>query len=121
MKILQIITLSELGGAQAVVINLANVLCRNHEIIVAAGDKNGKMWDLLNPEIKQEPIKTLRRELSFIYDLMTLFSLLKLYFKYKPDIIHLHSSKIGILGRIIFPKSKTVYFGTTIICNIISS
>lgn len=42
MKILQIITLSELGGAQAVVINLANVLCRNHEIIVAAGDKNGK-------------------------------------------------------------------------------
>ena len=40
---------------------------------------------------------------------MRILGLLKLYFKYKPDIIHLHSSKIGILGRIIFPKSKTVY------------
>lgn len=109
MKILQIITLSELGGAQSVVVNLANVLCEKHEVIVAAGDKNGKMWGLLSPEIEQVPIKFLKREPSLLYDLITLFSLLKLYFKYKPDIIHLHSSKIGILGRIIFPKIKTVY------------
>ncbi|MDR3321877.1 MAG: glycosyltransferase, partial [Synergistaceae bacterium] len=31
------------------------------------------------------------------------------YRKYKPDIIHLHSSKAGILGRIVFPKNKIIY------------
>ena len=36
MRILQIITLSELGGAQTVVINLSNKLSENHEVIVAA-------------------------------------------------------------------------------------
>ena len=34
MRILQIITLSELGGAQTVVINLSNKLSENHEVIV---------------------------------------------------------------------------------------
>ena len=42
MRILQVITLSELGGAQSVVINLANKLCENHEVIVAAGEGDGK-------------------------------------------------------------------------------
>ena len=38
-----------------------------------------------------------------------MFALRRLYGKYKPDIIHLHSSKVGILGRIAFPKLKIVY------------
>jgi glycosyltransferase involved in cell wall biosynthesis len=32
-----------------------------------------------------------------------------LYNKYKPDIIHLHSSKTGVLGRLAYPKNKIVY------------
>jgi glycosyltransferase involved in cell wall biosynthesis len=38
-----------------------------------------------------------------------LLELRKLYKKYRPDIIHLHSSKAGILGRLAFPTKKTVY------------
>lgn len=38
MRILQIITLCELGGAQSVVVNLANSLSKDHEVIVAAGE-----------------------------------------------------------------------------------
>lgn len=109
MKIMQVITLCELGGAQSVVVNLANSLCESHDVIVVAGDGDGKMWDLLNMRIRQERVKYLKRTLSPIYDTLTLFSLIKLYFKYKPDIIHLHSSKIGILGRIAFPKAKVIY------------
>lgn len=109
MKILQIITLCELGGAQSVVVNLANNLCRNHEIIVVAGDGNGKMWNLLNASIKTEQIRFIHRELSPLDDIRGIFELRKLYKKYQPDIVHLHSSKIGILGRIAFPKSKIVY------------
>ena len=109
MLILQVITLSNLGGAQSVVINLANRLCREHEVIVAAGEGDGKMWELLNPSIRQENIVSLRRALSPINEIKTLIALRCLYQKYKPDIIHLHSSKVGILGRIAFPKSKIVY------------
>ena len=48
MKILQIITLCELGGAQSVVINLANSLSEEHEVIVAAGQGDGKMFTMLD-------------------------------------------------------------------------
>lgn len=109
MRILQVITLSELGGAQSVVVNLANALSNDYEVIVAAGEKDGKIWDLLNPKIKIERIKSLKRELSPIDDCRTVYLFHKLYKKYSPDIIHLHSSKAGVLGRMIFPKSKILY------------
>lgn len=109
MKILQIITLCELGGAQSVVANLSNCLCEKHEVIVAAGDGNGKMWGLLNSKIKKEKIPFLHRALSPIDEFRAIYEFRKLYRKYQPDIIHLHSSKVGILGRIAFPKQKIVY------------
>lgn len=109
MRILQIITLCELGGAQSVVVNLSNNLCKEHEVIVAAGEGDGKMWTMLDTNIKQEQLPSLRRELSPLHELKALVELHRLYRKYKPDIIHLHSSKAGILGRVVFPKTKVVY------------
>ena len=109
MRILQIITRSDLGGAQSVVVNLANSLSADNEVIVAAGDGDGKMWQLLVPIVKKEYIPSLQRELSLVKEIQTIRVLMKLYQKYQPDIIHLHSSKVGILGRLAFPKSKIVY------------
>lgn len=109
MRILQVITLCELGGAQSVVINLANSLCRKHEVIVAAGEGDGKMFNELNPNIKIERIPSLVRRLSPINEMKAIMEMKMLYKKYKPDIIHLHSSKAGILGRIAFPPHKIVY------------
>lgn len=109
MKILQVITQSDLGGAQTVVVNLANKLCENNEVIVAAGDDNGKMFPLLKPEVKIEHIPSLVRNLSPLKELRAISQMKKLYRKYKPDIIHLHSSKAGILGRLAFPKNKIIY------------
>ena len=62
MKILQIITLSELGGAQSVVINLANNLSRENEVIVVAGEGDGKLWQALNENIEKVHIQHLKRE-----------------------------------------------------------
>lgn len=109
MRILQIITLSELGGAQSVVINLANKLSEEHEVIVVAGEGNGKMWTLLKPVVKQEYCPYLKRALSPVDDLLSLFYFRKLYAKYTPDVVHLHSSKAGLLGRLAFPSRKIVY------------
>lgn len=110
MRILQIITLSELGGAQSVVANLANRLNEiGHEVIVAAGEGDGKMWSMLRPEIKQIQCVHLKRALSPLNDFLTIIDFLKIYWKYKPDIIHLHSSKAGMLGRVAFPSGKVIY------------
>lgn len=109
MRILIVITLSELGGAQTVVCHLANKLSEQNEIIVAAGEGDGKMWKMLNPNIIQENCPHLKRALSPIDDFLTILDFKKLYRKYKPDIIHLHSSKAGMLGRLAFPASKTIY------------
>lgn len=108
MRILQVITLSELGGAQSVVINIANALCEGHEMCVASSGE-GAMWSMLDSRIKQIKIKHLCRKVSLIKDIKATFELRKLYAQLKPDIIHLHSSKIGILGRLVFPKNKIVY------------
>lgn len=109
MRILQVITLSELGGAQSVVANLANKLSEEHEVIVVAGEGDGKLYHLLNESVTRENIPSLVRRISPLNEVKTMFALRKLYRKYKPDIIHLHSSKAGLLGRLIFPKSKIVY------------
>lgn len=109
MIILQIITRCELGGAQSVVVNLANKLSDENEVIVAAGEGDGKMFSLLNPRIKQERLHHLQRALSPKNDFLSIFDLWKLYQKYQPDIVHLHSSKAGMLGRLVFPSKKVVY------------
>jgi len=107
MKIFQIITLSELGGAQSVVLNLANNLATEHEVFVIAGG-DGAMWKQLDDRVKQIKIKSLKRSISPL-DFFVWLKLFWLRLKYRPDIVHLHSSKIGILGRLAFAKKKTVY------------
>ena len=109
MIILQIITRSDLGGAQSVLVNLANSLVANNIVIVVAGEGDGKMWQMLSSGVIQEYIPSLQRELSPLKEIQTIIAFRKLYQKYTPDIVHLHSSKVGILGRLVFPKSKIVY------------
>lgn len=109
MKILQVVTQSELGGAQTVVVQLANNLSKEHDVILAAGQGDGKMWSMVNSQVIKENCPHLQRSISLKNDLLAAIELRKLYKKYKPDIIHLHSSKAGTLGRIVFPSKKIVY------------
>ncbi len=109
MKILQVITQSELGGAQTVVVQLANKLSESHDVILVAGQGDGKMWELVNENVIKERCHHLQRSISLKGDLLAAIELRRLYKKYKPDVIHLHSSKAGTLGRLVFPAKKVVY------------
>lgn len=109
MKILQVITKNELGGAQTVVAHLANDLCQEHEVIVASGEGDGKFFEMLDPRIESVNVRHLIRRISLKDDLLALFELRRLRKKYNPDIVHLHSTKAGLLGRIVFPRKKIVY------------
>lgn len=109
MTILQIITKSELGGAQSVVINLSNRLVEEHKVIVVAGEGDGKFFDELDSRVVKIRCNTLVRAISPINEIKTIWFFRKIYRQYHPDVIHLHSSKAGLLGRIAFPSSKIVY------------
>ena len=107
MKIFQIITVSEYGGAQTIVANLVKTLSSEHELFVLYGG-DGEAWNALGNNFTKIKLNNHRKEVS-IRDIAVLFKLYYYRFKYKPDVIHLHSSKMGVLGRIAFSRKKTVY------------
>ncbi|MDD3723963.1 MAG: glycosyltransferase [Bacteroidales bacterium] len=106
MRILHVITLSELGGAQSVVYNLVNEHSKKHEVHIISGG-NGNAWEGLK-RVKIHLVKDLYRNIS-LKDIAVLNELRKLKKVINPDIIHLHSSKMGVLGRLVFDTKKIVY------------
>lgn len=109
MKILQVITRSELGGAQTVVVQLANRLSDEHEVVLVAGEGDGKMWEMVSPRVTCVRSRYLQRALSPVQDFRAAIELRRIYREHKPDIVHLHSSKAGTLGRLVFPRKRVVY------------
>ncbi len=99
-KVLQIITLSEWGGAQRVVFDLADNLNKDEFQVEVACGGNGLLIEKLRARnIKVHEIFDLKRELSLSSDIKAFFALKKLIRKEKYDIVHCHSAKAGILGR----------------------
>ena len=107
MKIFQVITLSEYGGAQSVVQNLSQAFSADNEVFVLYGG-NGDAWENINGNIKKIRTNKHRKELS-IKDIFLFLRLIYYRIKFRPDIVHLHSSKMGVLGRIVFSPAKTIY------------
>ncbi len=102
LKVMHLITKLELGGAQQ-----NTLYCVGHhdrhlfDVSLACG-KGG----ILDPEAAKIPrakiffLDCLRHPIHLFYDLVALFKLRALFKREKVDILHTHSSKAGILGRI---------------------
>ena len=58
-----------------------------------------RMPDDFSKKVKLQEI-SMMREFSVIKDLQSTYALFRAIKKYNPDVIHLHSSKAGVLGRI---------------------
>ncbi|MFH0852582.1 MAG: glycosyltransferase family 4 protein [bacterium] len=101
-RILYLITQSNFGGAQKYVFDLAtNLDKRDFDVAVAAGG-NGELFSRLGAAgIKVFELKWLRRSiLNPIADLMAYFEIKKLLETWQPDVLHLNSSKISVLGAL---------------------
>lgn len=107
MRIFHVITLSSVGGAQSVVVNLANAQVEGNEVWVISS-ASGEAWKALRPEVKVIGIRQLRRSIGW-RDIIVLLKLVSYRLKYRPDVVHLHSSKMGALGRLAFSPRRTVY------------
>jgi len=107
--ILYLITQSELGGAQRYCFDLAANLKSEFNVIVAFGEQGEKgaiAEKLKKTSIKYYAIPHLKRSISPLNDFLALIQIVKLIKKIKPDIIHLNSSKISILGSLAAFISK---------------
>lgn len=95
--VLHIITRASWGGAQRYVYDIATDT--KEYIQAVATETNGVLVDELRDEgVTVYPLSYSRRSILPIYDLRTLFDIISLLRRVKPDIVHLHSSKMGVLG-----------------------
>ena len=106
IKVLHIITRLIIGGAQENTIYTVEGLTKTYEyeVALASGPPLGPEGSLVE-EAKRRKINliiipALRREINPVYDLIALRKLFKLIKKGNYAIVHTHSSKAGILGRI---------------------
>lgn len=97
-KILYLITQSEWGGAQRYVWDLAQSPKEDFDVSVAFGG-NGRLKDMLGV-IHGNSLKYLVREINPVKDLLALFEIRALLKKIKPQILHLNSTKAGVLGAL---------------------
>ncbi|MBI2056274.1 MAG: glycosyltransferase family 4 protein [Candidatus Sungbacteria bacterium] len=99
--ILYCVTKSVWGGAQRYVYDLAAAMPKEQFSVIVAAGGNGRLFDKLKERnIRTITIASLERDVHFFNELCVLKELFCLYKKEKPDIVHLNSSKIGILGAI---------------------
>ncbi|MEN3009320.1 glycosyltransferase [Pseudothermotoga sp.] len=104
-KILQIITRSDWAGGQKVLYSIAYGIKKYYpeqfDVEVACGKENG----MLIPELEKIGVKVhiiddLVREISLVKDFKAFLQIRRLIKQNKYDVVHLHSSKAGFLGRI---------------------
>src|SRR3989339_352800 len=98
LKVAHIITLLELGGAQENTLYTCEHLDSNKfDVLLICG--KGGILDEKTKNINTYFVKALIREINPISDLTAFINIYKILKKEKPDIIHTHSSKAGIIGR----------------------
>ena len=101
-KILHITEVSS-GGVLPVIANICNSLADDCHMAVAYGrrvDTPANIRDYFDKRIELIPIDCFRRELSIREDRKALYEIRRVVRKYRPEIVHMHSTKAGLLGRI---------------------
>jgi glycosyltransferase involved in cell wall biosynthesis len=101
-KILYVITKSYFGGAQRYVYELAKESkARGFTVAVACGGKEELVTRLADSNITTFEIAGAQRDISVWQEMKALYSLGKIIRSYQPEVIHLNSSKVGVLGSLI--------------------
>ncbi len=111
MKICHVITRLIVGGAQEnTLLTIKGHLEKGHENVLATGFSPGREGKLLENadygEFQAVEFPDLVREISPIHDLKAFFALKKFFKENRFDVVHTHSSKAGIIGRLAARAAK---------------
>lgn len=102
MKILFLITQSEMGGAQRYVLDLAQGLSETGADIAVVSARNAWFQNRLAAAgVPFREIKNAQRNIHMLMEIKLFFELVKIIRKEHPDVLHLNSSKIGAMGALV--------------------
>ncbi|HEV2591706.1 MAG TPA: glycosyltransferase family 4 protein [Gaiellaceae bacterium] len=99
-RLLVLITLAEIGGAQSYVMHLLPALTETFDVTVAAWGPGPLRAAAESAGARYVPLAHVRRPISPLHDALGLLELYRLCRKLRPNIVHANSSKAGILGRL---------------------
>jgi glycosyltransferase involved in cell wall biosynthesis len=104
-KVLNVITKLAVGGAQETALRSCAVLAaEGWESVLVAGPDSSPEGDLFGEAarlgLRRVTVPTLHRRVRPWADLLALVFLVRLFRRERPDVVHTHSSKAGILGRL---------------------
>jgi len=117
IRIMQLIARMNVGGPAIIVAELMRGLdSERFEVILVTGhcsDDEADYLDEVATDIPVTRINSLGRSVSILADIKSFITLLKLIHNFKPDIIHTHTAKAGVLGRfaglIAYPRAKRIH------------
>jgi glycosyltransferase involved in cell wall biosynthesis len=99
-KVLILITLAEVGGAQTYVGQLLPALTERYDVVVAAHGPGPLRDAARDAGARFVALRQVRRDLNPARDLLGLLELIVLIRRERPDLVHANSSKAGVLGRL---------------------
>lgn len=101
-KVFHVITKLDLGGAQKVTLMTLERLPRDLYDLTLITHPEGLLAEWANriPDMKRIWIPSIVRELHPLKDLQAFFALWRLFRRERPDIVHTHTAKVGIIARL---------------------
>jgi glycosyltransferase involved in cell wall biosynthesis len=114
-RVLQVVTELVVGGASLTMLDFAEDLAAEHELVIA----HGRLDDPGNAAVRRTrgrfpsyELPRLERPLHPRADLIATRAFAALCRQVRPDVIHTHSSKAGFVGRLGAPPAATIRFHT---------
>jgi glycosyltransferase involved in cell wall biosynthesis len=98
--VLLLITLAEVGGAQAYVASLLPALAGRFDVVVAAHGRGPLRAAAAEAGVRFVGLEHVRRRINPWRDVAGFVELVRLLRRERPDILHASSSKAGVLGRL---------------------
>ena len=121
-KIIHIITRLDMGGSAQNTLLTCHQLAWKYEMVLVHGlSQESNMTDPEREAVEEQiesarvkgvkivAVPSLVRRISPASDILTLYDLVRIIQKEKPDIVHTHTSKAGILGRLAAKITKVPY------------
>ena len=105
MKVLNVITKLAVGGAQETALAYCSGLDPERwETVLVTGPESSPEGDLFDEAdrrgVRVEVVPSLARRVNPVRDVRALAELVLLFRRERPDVVHTHSSKAGLVGRL---------------------
>lgn len=121
IKVLHLITRLDKGGsAEGVLLTILGLNKNRYEVLLARGPSiesqmspqerieiDRSIRDAQSAEVRVINIPELLRRIAPLYDFLTFLKVLRIIRREKPKIVHTHTSKAGVIGRVAAFMAKT--------------